>query len=234
MKFFLLPVLFVFLTASTFTFGQDEQQKIQINTDLFAENIQDSVFVITHYFPWDANSLLIILPGSRAVLIDTPNETTGAEALLSWMYNKFGKIKLTVINTGFHVDNLGGNQYFLKRNIPVYGADLTAKLVKEQGRLHKELVLNWTSVPKKNKKFHNAYKKMEFKPPNNTYKIKEGLKLKIADEEFEIYFPGESHTIDNVVVYLKKRKILFGGCMIHSLKRTKPGYTGDANMEEWP
>ena len=225
--------ILAFLFSINFTFGQNTVGKEKISDDLFFETIWDSLYMVTHYFPWDDNNLLVILPNNQAVLIDTPNETSGAKALLNWIYKKFGKVNLTVINTGFHVDNLGGNQYLHSQNIPIYGTDLTAKLINERGQQHKEMILNWTSAPK-NKRFYDAYKKIEFKPPNKTFDIKEGLNLKIANEEFEIYFPGESHTIDNMVVYLKKGKILFGGCMISALKRNKPGYIGDANMKEWP
>jgi len=60
------------------------------------------------------------------------------------------------------------------------------------------------------------------------------IPLKINGEAFSVYFPGESHTIDNVVVYLKNKNILFGGCMILSMGHKRPGYIADANLVEWP
>ena len=45
------------------------------------------------------------------------------------MKNSFGEVNLIGINTGFHVDNLGGNEFLLSRGIAVYGSNLTAKLI---------------------------------------------------------------------------------------------------------
>ncbi|MBN1290826.1 MAG: hypothetical protein JXB48_03225 [Candidatus Latescibacteria bacterium] len=50
----------------------------------------------------------------------------------------------------------------------------------------------------------------------------------------EIYYPGETHTEDNTVVYFKGKSLLFGGCMVKSMNSQSLGFTGDANLEEWP
>jgi metallo-beta-lactamase class B len=80
------------------------------------------------------------------------------------------------------------------------------------------------------------YKKLELVPPDKVFDLDNGSVkiIKIAGETFNFYFPGESHTIDNSVVYITSQKILFGGCMIRSLQDRKPGYIGYANMKEWP
>lgn len=49
-----------------------------------------------------------------------------------------------------------------------------------------------------------------------------------------MFFPGPSHTTDNVVVYFKNERILFGGCMIKALAARTPGFVGDADMSAWP
>ena len=235
-----VPRYFIFFTASLFLIifslnimGQDKNNSIKISENLIAQKVMDNVFLITHYFPWDANCLLVVLPDDQLVLIDTPNENSGTKSLLNWIYDNYGDIKILEINTGFHCDNLGGNEYLLSQEIPIYGSDLTKKLVMEKGANHKNLLLKFTSSIE-NKKYHDIYKNLEFKPPDKIYKISEGLKLELGYAIFEIYYPGETHTPDNVVVYLHKKKILFGGCLIQSLEREKLGYIGDANMSEWP
>ena len=231
-KYVLIASLFL-IGFTLNSIGHDKNNSIKISENLIAQKIMNNVFLITHYFPWDANCLLVILPVKLAVLIDTPNENSGTKSLINWIYENYGNIKIREINTGFHCDNLGGNEYLLSQGIPIHGSDLTKKLVIEKGESHKNLLLKFTSSPK-NKKYHDIYKNLSFKPPNRIYEIGEGLKLELGDEIFEIYYPGETHTPDNVVVYLHKRKILFGGCMIHSHERDGPGYIGDANMTEWP
>lgn len=45
---------------------------------------------------------------------------------------------------------------------------------------------------------------------------------------------GPGHTEDNMVVYIPKEKILFAGCMAKALDWKSLGFTGDANVPEWP
>ena len=214
---------------------QSLQEKISISDDLYYQRIADSVFLIIHYFPppHGCNSLLVVLPDNKAVLIDTPNETTGTESLVDWIDERFGPLELRAINTGFHQDNLGGNEFLISRKIPVYGSDLTAKLVREKGDNLKKLLLV-TTGELENSKYFNSYHSLHFMPPDSTFPIRKGLNLNFGDECIEVFFPGESHTGDNVVVYLHKRGLLFGGCMIYSMASNRKGYVKDANLEEWP
>ncbi len=60
---------------------------------------------------------------------------------------------------------------------------------------------------------------------SNTFELVEGL--------VSVFYPGAGHTEDNIVVWLPKEKILFGGCFIKSLHHKDLGYTGDAVINEW-
>jgi len=53
----------------------------------------------------------------------------------------------------------------------------------------------------------------------------------LVDKKIEVFYPGAGHTSDNVVVWIAKRKVLFGGCFV---KPEGLGNLGDAVMEEWP
>jgi metallo-beta-lactamase class B len=50
----------------------------------------------------------------------------------------------------------------------------------------------------------------------------------------EVFYPGKGHTIDNIVVYLKKSNILFGGCFIKDLEHADLGFVQEAYLDEWP
>ena len=228
-------ILLIVLLYGENSYCQPDQKKnqIKINEDLYYTKIQDSVYIFTHYFPWGSNGMFVLLPDTQGLLINTPCEITGTKALLNWIENSFEHIKITAIVTGFHQDNLGGDEVLLSKNIPVYGPDLTVKLVKEKGAELKKVIVNLVSS-QENKRFINSYEELNLIPPNKTFPIKEGLELKYGDQVYEVYFPGESHTIDNTVVYLHKQKILFGGCMIKGLEFNNPGFIGYANMTEWP
>ena len=69
---------------------------------------------------------------------------------------------------------------------------------------------------------------------------KEPAKFSLRDGEgtlasglLEVFYPGGGHTIDNVVVWLPKSKILFGGCFVRSLESRGLGYTGEAHIDQW-
>ncbi|MGD1008058.1 MAG: MBL fold metallo-hydrolase [Ignavibacteriaceae bacterium] len=206
---------------------------IAVSEDLSITKLQDSVYIFTHSFPWASNGMFVLFPGGKGLLINTPCENSGTESLLGWIGKNFGNLNLTAIVTGFHQDNLGGDEVLLSRKIPVYGADLTAELVKNKGKEFKNLLLNLVASSRYNR-FYEGYKKLNLIPPDRLFPLNDGLKLKYDDELVEVYFPGESHTIDNTVVYFHKRKILFGGCMIKGLEFDNPGFTEYANMIEWP
>jgi mRNA degradation ribonuclease J1/J2 len=93
--------------------------------------------------------------------------------LVDWIRNNFGEVNLIGINTGFHVDNLGGNEYLLSKGIAVYGSNLTAKLITERGQAEKSRLLEGFKSPE-NKKYYDAYKNLNFVPPNHIFDINEG------------------------------------------------------------
>jgi glyoxylase-like metal-dependent hydrolase (beta-lactamase superfamily II) len=210
------------------------QDRFQITSDLYYTEVRDSVYLITHHFPqYGSNSLFVLLPGEQGMLIDTPHETTGTRSLLSWIQSSFGNLQLTAINTGWHQDNLGGNEYLLSQIIPVYGPTLTATLITDRRDELKNLLLDQTASLE-DKRYYQSYSELNFLPPDHTFPIEKGLLLDKGGEIFQVYYPGESHTVDNTVVFLHKKKILFGGCMIMSMRHQGPGFIDHANMTEWP
>lgn len=224
-----LSLLFI----SALTFSQGQPESFTITEDLSFIPVRDSVFLIVHRFPFGSNSLFVLMPDGKGLFVDTPNEESGMSDLLGWVKKTFGELNLIAINTGFHNDNLGGNSVLVENGIPVYGSGRTARLIENK---KDELKTYLTEITKDldNKKYYNSYSSVKFIPPSDTFSIDKGLELEFKDQTVEVYFPGESHTIDNTVVYFPKMKLLFGGCMILSSNRNKPGYIEDANMKEWP
>ena len=56
----------------------------------------------------------------------------------------------------------------------------------------------------------------------------------LPQSNIEVFYPGEGHAPDNVVVWLPKQKLLFGGCLVKSRASKSLGYVGDANIPQWP
>jgi len=61
----------------------------------------------------------------------------------------------------------------------------------------------------------------------------DGTDFSLGDGLIEAFYPGGGHTIDNIVVWLPKSKILFGGCFVRSLASRSLGYTGEAYIDKW-
>jgi len=92
-----------------------------IGEDLCVRQVRDGIVVITHSFPWAANSLIVEMENSDLVMVDTPYTPEATRDLLEWVAARFGKRSITAINTGYHHDNLGGNSCLIEQGVPVYG-----------------------------------------------------------------------------------------------------------------
>ena len=107
-----------------------------------------------------------------------------------------------VVATHFHEDCLGGLKAFHKANIPSYSHKLTIELAAEK----------------------------EYEQPKNGFKNMIGIN--IGESQAVISFPGEGHTKDNIIGYIKSEETLFGGCLIKCLDAGE-GYTADGNVAQW-
>lgn len=92
--------------------------------------------------------------------------------------------------------------------------------------------LNDRSIPTYATKLTNDILKAEEKELAK-YSLNDTDKV-LANGLVEVFYPGGGHTIDNVVVWLPKSKILFGGCFVRSLESKDLGYTGEAYIKQWP
>jgi len=57
--------------------------------------------------------------------------------------------------------------------------------------------------------------------------------FELIDGVVSVFYSGAGHSEDNIVVWLPKDKILFGGCFVRSLHAKSLGNTGDAVISEW-
>jgi metallo-beta-lactamase class B len=228
--FFLGFVLSACARAPIKPVSSQPTQRIDLSNDLYLRQIGEGAFVITHNYPWPANSLLVEMPDGTLVMAGTPYTPDATLSVLDWAQHKFGVRKMIAIDTGYHVDNLGGNQALIQKGIPVYGSDLTVQLLQERGEKTRQLMLSMIGEP--GSPYYMAYQKMVFTPPDHTFPIEKGLVLSFGGEDIQVIYPGPSQAADKVVVYFPNRKLLFGSCMI--LGTDKIGNTADADMKNWP
>jgi metallo-beta-lactamase class B len=202
-----------------------------LDKDMIIREIQQGFYIVTHSYPWPHNSLAVEMRNGDALLVDTPYTSEATNELLKWINIKYGGKKIIAINTGYHYDNLGGNDALIKADVKVYGSDAIPTMLKEHGEALRTLTLSWLTDSKYSE-YYESHKKMQYIPPNNLFPLKAGLVMNFGTESITIYFPGPTHTPENVVVYFNERNILFGGCMI--LAGDSMGNTSDADMKAWP
>jgi metallo-beta-lactamase class B len=206
------------------------RQRIDIAADLTIKEIGNGAFVVTHSFPWPANSLLIEMANSDLVMVGSTYTPEAMSSLLDWADARFGRRPITAINTGYHVDNLGGNAALVRRGVPIYGATETADLLQRRGERARKVVLDL--ITDKASSVYRAHAHMVLLPPTRLFVLPEGLRLRFGNEEVVVFWPGPSQAPDKVVVYFPERRLLFGGCMI--LGGDKIGNVADADMSNWP
>ena len=184
-------------------------QKITVSEDMELQPITEGVWVHTTYFDLPnfgryPANGLVVLDGEEAVLIDLPWTDGQTGVLFDWIAENHGATVRTVVPTHFHQDCMGGLAEAHRRGAQSYGLDKTITIAREKG----------LPVPK------ISYQSRAM--------VRCGKKLAIMT-----YF-GPGHTLDNVVVWLPKQKVLFGGCLIKSLDAASLGNTNDGDLEAYP
>lgn len=237
----IIILLCIIITGVSCTFKNDFTDKLvtdgvyKINEELTLESIYPGVILVNHKFPWGANSLIFEMESSEIVLIDTPYTYQATKYVVEWIRSIVGQSrKVIAINTGFHFDNLGGNKYLVEQGIEIYGTTRTVDLIEQKGEAAKNLFLEWLQSPI-NKKYYDEFAVSEYVKPTVTLQldIDQEVTLNFGGDSLLLYYPGESHSPDNFVVYSVEKEILFGGCMVKELKSKDLGNIADANLSEW-
>jgi hypothetical protein len=218
------------LNTPTTIYDPDVAIHLDLSPDLHIRQIDQGAYVITHDFPWPANSLLMEMANGELVWVGSTYTPQAANQVLAWVKYTFGDRQLVAINTGYHVDNLGGNAALMAQDIPVYGSDMTVKLLEERGEATRQLMLDMMKNSA-NESVIKTHREIPYLPPTRSFPIQDGLELQFGDEKIEVFYPGPSQAPDKVVVYFPQQKILFGGCMI--LSADQVGNTADADISLW-
>jgi metallo-beta-lactamase class B len=147
---------------------------------------------------------LVIEDPDGAVVIDTPWNDAQASELIAWVERRTGRPPRLLIVTHSHADRAGGLAAFRERGVTSIGHALTARLLAAEGRRGPDILLD------------------------------DALDVHLADETLRVRHFGAGHSPDNTVVWLARREILFGGCMIKSAGSTSLGNLADADLAAWP
>jgi metallo-beta-lactamase class B len=147
---------------------------------------------------------LLLETAKGSILFDPGWEPAQTEVLLDWAKNTLHKPVTRAIITHAHEDRILGVATLTKAGIPAYSLDLTAEIAAKRHLPATRVIPDLRTRPW------------------------------IDPEGFEVYYPGPGHAQDNVVVYLPKQKVLYGGCFLKSSTSTSLGNLDDADVKAWP
>ncbi|AYD49232.1 BlaB/IND/MUS family subclass B1 metallo-beta-lactamase [Arachidicoccus soli] len=146
---------------------------------------------------------MYLVTNKGVVLFDTPWEDQYYQPLLDSIRVRHHKRVIMCISTHYHKDRTGGLKYYASKGIETYTTCLTDSLC------------------------------IIHQMPRAKYLIAKDTVFNIDGNIFQTYSPGAGHTLDNIVLWFPKEKILYGGCFIKSTEDDNLGFTGDGNIKQW-
>lgn len=199
-------ILFLFC-ISDIGFGQD--YKIRISNDLELRKISENVYIHISYHDMQnykhvPANGLVYLNDGESYIVDTPWTDELTRVLLDWIQDSLKAEVKGVIPTHWHNDCMGGLKEVKAAGINSYALELTRDIARAKNL------------------------------PEPTVGFRDSLVLKLGISDIICYNVGAGHTVDNIVVWLPEEQVLFGGCMVKALGQKNLGFTGDANLQEWP
>ena len=177
------------------------------NVKLKISHLTADFYIYTTYNSYEGSQVpangMYLVTNTGVVLFDTPWDTTQFQPLLDSIQSKHNKSVVLSIATHWHSDKTAGLEYYRQQGIKTYTTALTDE---------------WSQK--------NNKKRAEFLMAKDTV-------FTIGQYSFETYYPGPGHTEDNIVIWFKKEKILYGGCLIKGVDAENLGYLGDANVSAY-
>ena len=165
-------------------------------------------FFTSEIIPVDKNLSMItgagnsgLLVTDSAVVVIDTKMGSMAKKLYDLAKEKAGTKKIIVINTHFHGDHVKGNHLFKGSVIYIGGYD--------------------TAFARKN---------MDKEDMPSVF-VADSLILNLGDETVALYNLGQAHTADDMVVYLRNRKLIFSGDLVFN--KINPVLKEGANVQKW-
>ncbi|HLO37425.1 MAG TPA: subclass B1 metallo-beta-lactamase, partial [Lacibacter sp.] len=179
----------------------------EANVKLKIAHLTGNFYIYTTYNTYEASQVpangMYLVTNDGVVMFDTPWDTTQFQPLLDSIKLKHNKTVVMCFATHWHSDKTAGLEYYRQQGIKTYTTVLTDELSKK-----------------------NNKKRAEFLMTKDTL-------FTISQYSFETYYPGPAHTDDNIVIWFKQEKILYGGCLIKGADAENLGFLGDGNVTEY-
>ncbi len=177
-------------------------------TNLKIKQLSEHTYQHISYLNYNGNSIgcngVFAVFGRDVIIIDSPTTDWATNELLDYIDDKFSPKRTLAIPNHFHVDCTGGLNTMIERGVEIHAYKKTIDYMEDQALAQR---------------LHSFDFNLDFELGNG-----EGVVL-------TQYF-GPAHTKDNVATYILPDSILFGGCMVKSLKAGK-GNLADADTLQW-
>lgn len=191
-----------------FIIGLGSIQSTQNSKGISITPLIKNMYVFTTYKNYQGTPYpsngLYVVTDSGVLLIDTPWDTAQFQPLLDSIKVRHNKEVRIVVSTHFHDDRTAGLNYYRSKGIQTYTTLKTDSISKEVGAPRAEFLLNGDTL------------------------------MKLGNLDFEVYYPGEGHAPDNIVVWFPAQKVLYGGCFVKSTETNSIGNLSHANVRQWP
>ncbi|MFH1717597.1 MAG: subclass B1 metallo-beta-lactamase [Planctomycetota bacterium] len=191
------------------THAQSNNAAIRLADDVTVTRLADGVWLHTTYY--DLLRLkhvpangLIVINGPDAVMIDTPWTDEQTGVLFDWVAREHKAAIRKVVPTHSHIDCAGGLAEAHRRGADSFALQKTADILAKAG---KPAPQNWFT---------------------------ERMSLACGDTRVEAAFLGGGHTIDNIVVWIPAKKMLFGGCLVKALNAKNLGNISESDLPAFP
>lgn len=179
----------------------------QTKAKLAIAHLTGDFYIYTTYNTYEGNLIpangMYLCTKEGVVLFDTPWDTTQFQPLLDSIQARHHQKVNLCFATHWHGDRTQGLEYYKQQGIRTYTTALTDELCKK-----------------------NNHKRAEFLMTKDTT-------FEVGGFAFEVYYPGGGHTVDNIVVWFDKEKILYGGCLIKGAEAKDLGFLGDADVQAY-
>jgi metallo-beta-lactamase class B len=177
------------------------------DSSLKISHLTGDFYVFTTYNYYKGNRIpangMYLLTDNGAVMFDSPWDTTQFQPLLDSIKARHNKSVMLCIATHFHEDRTGGLEYYRQQGIKTYTTRQTDELSKKRGMRRAEYLIDKDTV------------------------------FTIGQYSFQTYFPGHGHAPDNIVIWFKKQKVLYGGCLVKSVEDSTLGNLADASVKDY-
>ena len=147
---------------------------------------------------------LVIEGARKLLLVDTGWTDSDSQRILG-LIGAVSRKPMICVGTHAHNDRIGGMGFLNARATPTW----THEMTQEDAPARR--------LPLARRSWRGASKHFD-----------------LGARRVEIFHPGPAHTRDNVVVWDRESRTLFGGCMIRDMSWTSLGNVADANLPAWP